>query len=343
MPADPPDRGRPDGATLADLGEDAVLAQILSRLARAGPPVLVGPGDDAAVLDVAGDTALVASTDTMVEGYDFHHGWSSPHDVGVKLAAQNLADVAAMGAVPTALLVSLAAPADLDLAWVRGLADGLAEECARAGAAMAGGDLAGADRIALTATALGRLAGAAVLRSGARPGDTVALAGSLGRSGAGLALLQSGVGPRVADPVLAGLVRDHLAPRPPYEAGARAAAGGAHALIDVSDGLARDVRRLAEASGAVLDLAAAALAPCADLRHAAGSLGPQPCWSPDPGTWVLAGGEDHGLLACFPPDAPLPAGFSRVGTVRAGAPGVLLDGAPVDAAHGWQHFRPPRA
>jgi thiamine-monophosphate kinase len=339
--------GRPQ--TLADVGEDGLLAAILARLDRPAAPVLLGPGDDAAVIDV-GPGPLVVSTDTMVEGYDFLPEWSRAHDVGVKLAAQNLADVAAMGAHPVALLVSLAAPSDLAVDWATGLADGLAEECRRAGAAMAGGDLAGADRVTLTGTALGRLgAQPAVLRSGARAGDVVALAGQLGRSGAVLALLQAGWGRQPEDPVLAGLVRDHLAPRPPYAAGPLAAAAGATAMIDVSDGAGRDARRIAEASGAVLDLDPAAVAPGPDLLHAAAGLhaaasdGAGRCWSTDPFRWVLAGGEDHALLACFPPGTELPDGFVAAGRVLAGRPDVLVGGVPFSGGDGWRHFEPPPA
>ena len=127
-------------------------------------------------------------------GRHFRRDWSSAYDIGVKAAARSLADIAAMGAVNTALLVALAVPGTLPASWPLELADGLAAEAARAGAGIVGGDTARADSVLLSVTALGDLAGRRpVLRSGARPGDVIAVAGPLGRSAAGLALLSAGV------------------------------------------------------------------------------------------------------------------------------------------------------
>jgi thiamine-monophosphate kinase len=319
--------------TVAALGEDALVGSVIARYAASPSGVLVGPGDDAAVLEMPG--RVVISTDTLVEGYDFLRKWSTAHDVGVKTAAQNLADIAAMGATPVALVVSVATPAELPATWARELADGLADECARAGAAVVGGDVSQATEIVITATALGLLTGPAVLRGGARPKDVVALAGATGFSAAGLALLRAETG-GAGRAVLARLVRAHLAPRPGYSDGPVAAAAGATAMIDTSDGLLRDARRVAKASEVVLDLDSLALAPGEDLRAAATALG-SPAAAMD---WVLSGGEDHALLACFPLEVPLPAPFRRIGLVRADPEaGVLVDGRPYHGAEGWQHFR----
>ncbi len=329
-------RDRPP--TLRDIGEDDLVRAVLARY---GPPpaaLLVGPGDDAAVIEAPGRIAV--STDTLVEGEDFVRDWSSAREVGVKLAAQNLADVAAMGARPLALVVSLAAPPQLELAWATGLADGLDDECSRAGATVAGGDVSQAAQVVLTGTALGVLDGHVLLRSGARAGDVLALAGRTGPSAAGLALLTAAgtrAGAEALTDAAAALVRAHVAPRPPYPAGPLAAAAGATALIDTSDGLLRDAARLAAASGVLLDLDPAALAPRADLVAAAQALG-------RPGDalgWVLTGGEDHALLAAFPPDVAVPAPFAVVGRVRAAGasgPGVVVAGAPWAGPDGWHHF-----
>jgi thiamine-monophosphate kinase len=256
--------------------------------------------------------------------------------VGWKVAAQNLADVAAMGAVPTALLVGLVAPGSLPVAWVEGLADGLAAACAGTGASVVGGDLSAGDTVVVAVTALGDLRGRSpVLRSGARPGDTVAVAGRLGWSGAGLDLLRAGRAD-VGRP----LVDSHLRPEPPYAAGPAAALGGAHALMDVSDGLVRDARRMAEASGVSVDLDLERLRPDVErLEPAAAALGRAELAL----GWVLSGGEDHPLLAVFPGPA-LPGGFRAVGRVVArGADAVLIDGGPAEpVVHGlptWDHFR----
>ena len=329
---------------IADLGEDGLVSAVIARYGPSPAHVLVGPGDDAAVLDLAalGTAGLVvASTDTLVEGYDFRREWSTAREIGIKTAAQNLADIAAMGGRPTALLVSLAAPGDLAGDWAAELADGLDDECRRAGAAVVGGDVSQAHEIVITGTALGVLAGRPVRRSGARPGDVVALAGPTGPSGAGLALLQAGLGgvqgSVLPDAALAALVRAHRAPRPPYPAGPDAAAAGAHAMIDTSDGLLRDAARIASASGVCLDLDPVALAPGPDLRRAAELLGtPEAAFG-----WVLSGGEDHALLACFGPDVSLPAAFRPIGRVLPvgeDGPKVLVGGRARAGETGWTHF-----
>ena len=326
-------------ALLREVGEDGLVSALLARYAAPSAVLVVGPGDDAAVLDAAG--RVVVSTDTLVEGADFRQEWAGGADVGAKVAAQNFADVAAMAARPLALVVSLAAPPDLPVAWADDLAAGLDDECARAGAAIAGGDVSQADEIVVTGTAIGVLPGAPVLRSGARPGDVVALAGAPGASAAGLALLAATGSPEAAaalSPSAAALVRAHLAPRPPYAAGPDAGRAGATALIDTSDGLLRDAGRVATASGVRIDLDLDALAPDADLRSAARAVG-------DPALaarWVLTGGEDHALVACFPRGAAMPASFRPVGRVLDAAGDgrgeVLVDGSVWTGPDGWRHF-----
>ena len=246
---------------LRDLDESGLLARIFPLYADALPrpwgSVPVGPGDDAAVVGAPAGT-VVATTDSMVRVRDWRDEWSSGHDVGVKVAAQNVADVAAMGAEPTGLLVSLVADPETAVAWAEDLARGIASVAREAGAPVVGGDLSSGPPgvVVVTVTALGDLRGRApVLRSGAQVGDVVAVCGSLGRSGGGLALLLAGHVPEAG----AGLVRHHLAPRPPWESGPIAADAGATALVDVSDGLVTDVGRVARASAVGVDLDGAVL------------------------------------------------------------------------------------
>jgi thiamine-monophosphate kinase len=330
------------GSTLRDLGEAGLLRRIFPLL-PAGSHTLLGPGDDAAVV-AAPDSRVVVTTDLMVEGRDFRRDWSTPQDVGAKAAAQNLADLAAMGAVPTALLVALVAPPDLDPDWATGLAAGLAEGCAGTGAGVVGGDLSSGTELVVAVTALGDLEGRApVTRDGAEPDQLVAVAGLLGHSAAGFALLQAGYGapqPHSAqtDPTFAPLLAAHRRPASPLAAGPAAADAGATAMLDLSDGLVLDAGRIAEASGVVVDLDLTALA--ADINQvsdAATHVGA------DPTAWVLGGGEDHGLLATFPQDASLPAGFRVIGRTVVPAPGaqptVLVDGRPWTGPAGWDHFR----
>jgi thiamine-monophosphate kinase len=287
----------------------------------------VGPGDDAAVLRVgAGD--LVATCDLLVENRHFRRSWSSAADVGHKAAAQSLADVAAMGAEPLALLIGFGAPGDLSATWAQECQAGLVEEAARGGAFVVGGDVVSADSIVLSVTALGRVTEAGpVLRSGARAGDVVALSGPTGMSAAGLAVLGRGfTAPRLA-------VTAHRRPTPDYAAGPLAARSGAHALIDVSDGLLADLGHIARASGLAIDLDPALLPVPEAVQAVAAALG-----RADPLAMVLTGGEDHALAGCFAP-GDVPAGWFVIGTVEAGEPAVTVAGDAYAGDQGHVHFR----
>ena len=311
--------------TISDLGEFGLIEEIAAALPRSDRAV-VGIGDDAAVL-TAPDSRVVATTDLLVEGRHFRRDWSGAADIGAKAAAQNLADVAAMGAVPVALLVGFAAPGDLAVSWARDLVAGLAAECARAGATVVGGDVSGAESVVLAVTALGDLAGRdPVTRAGARPGDVLAYAGVLGESAAGLALLEAGrTGP-------ARLIAAQRRPAPPYHAGPEAAGLGATAMIDVSDGLLADAGHLARASGVQIDIGTDRFPGNPALTAAATALG-----RPGPLDWVLTGGEDHALAATFPAGRELPGSWTVIGQVREGR-GVLVNGNAVTGRAGWNHF-----
>jgi thiamine-monophosphate kinase len=316
--------------TVGSLGEFGLIAALTARLPQhAG--VLLGPGDDAALL-AAPDGRVVACADVLVQDRHFRLLPGGGGDVGRKAAAANLADVAAMGAVPTALLLGLVAPAELDAQWLLDMATGLATEAAETGAAVVGGDVSAGPLVVLAVSALGDLQGRApVRRAGAGVGDVVAVCGRLGDSAAGLALLEAGLGPRHPD-----LVSAHHCPRPPYAAGPRAADAGATAMIDISDGLLADLGHVAAASQVHIDLAEVALSPDDRLRAAATDL------AVDPADWVFGGGEDHALVATFPPDTSLPPGWRGIGWVHAGAPGVTVDGAVRVGHAGWDHFRETR-
>lgn len=310
-----------------------MLARVFPRLPDASVTE-VGPGDDAAVLR-APDGRFVVTTDTMVHGPDFRLAWSTPHDLGWKAAATNLADVAAMGAVPTALVVALAAPASTPVSLLEGLADGLRDACAALapGCGVVGGDLATSSTLTIAVTAFGDLEGRPpVLRSGARPGDVVAVSGALPLAAQGLDLLfaRAVAADGAPDAALAAAVRSEfpaevgaqLAPTPPLADGPRAARAGATSMLDVSDGLPIDARRIARASGVLLDLDSALLGP---LTGGAG----------------LRSAEAHALLATFPAGAALPGGFTAIGLVRPageGGPGVAVDGTPYDERGGWDPF-----
>ncbi|MGQ0576157.1 MAG: thiamine-phosphate kinase [Pseudonocardia sp.] len=311
--------------TLRDLGEFGLIARVTSGR-RQPATTLLGPGDDAAVV-AAPDGRVAACTDVLVVGVHFRLDWSSPEQVGRKAAAANLVDVAAMGAVPTALLVALACPPDTAVAVLTGLADGLWAEAEAARAGLVGGDVAASATLTLAVTALGSLEGREpVTRGGARAGDVLALAGRIGWAAAGLAVLQRGLRAPGA------LVGAHRVPEPPYAAGPAAARAGATAMIDVSDGLLADLGHVARASGVAIDVRAAALELPQCLVDAGAALGV------DPMSWLLTGGEDHPLAATFPAGVALPRNWVPIGEVRAGDPAVTVDGAPYDATAGWEHF-----
>jgi thiamine-monophosphate kinase len=312
----------PVDATLADVGEFALLAQ-LAGLFPQGEHVLVGPGDDAAVLRVR-TGHVVVSTDLLVEGRHFRRDWASAEDVGHRAAAQNLSDINAMGGTAHSLTIGLAAPPDLPAAWAVDFAKGFAAECALVGASVVGGDLSRASEIVIAFTVIGACLQAPDLRSGATPGQVVALVGRQGWAAGGLAVLGRGFrSPRV-------LVEAYRRPEPPYDAGPAAAAAGASAMIDVSDGLVADAGHLADDSGVAIDLHRSAFDVPEPLQAVAAATGS------DPMALILGGGEDHPLLATFDAGA-VPAGWTVIGAVGEGE-GVTVDGAAYDGPTGWTHF-----
>jgi thiamine-monophosphate kinase len=322
-----------DGAdpTVGELSEGEILRAVL---ARTGPSAAdVGPGDDAAVLDPAGGR-IVATVDTLVHGPDFRFAWTGGRELGWKAAAVNLADVAAMGARPTALLVALAMPDDTRLSFVTAIADGLRAACEALapGCVVEGGDLTVSDTLTVAVTALGVIEQGErpVLRSGARPGDVLALAGEAGHAEEGLRLLFTRFRDAQGNPVPvdrallttaeSSALDAQLRPAPPVALGAAARRAGATAMMDVSDGLAMDAGRLADASGVTVDIDPGAL-------------------GDDPGR-AMTGGEDHALLAAFAPGATPPDGFRPIGrVVTRGEHAVLLGGAPYAGRTGWDPYR----
>ncbi|MCP3426255.1 thiamine-phosphate kinase [Rothia sp. AR01] len=345
--------------TVGEASEDELLTEIRAVIdehnaaaaARAPGRTLLGPGDDCAVLDLTGGRTVL-TTDTQTSGQDYLLEWPCGYrtrgfDLGWKSAAQNLADVAAMGAEPVSLVISLTLPPETPVAFVGEMARGYAAAVLALGApgcSIAGGDLGSGGELSATVAALGLTRGEPVRRSGAREGASSRRRDrgpSGGRAG-------SAAGARTPP----GSVRgdgDGALPRrragrpgglparpcPPLALGPAMAAAGARAMIDVSDGLLRDGGRVARASGVAIDLREEPLNALVDpLREAARRLGA------DPWEWVLGGGEDHGILACFPQGAPLPEGVVAIGscrTLKQGAPPVSIEGRAREDL-GWDHF-----
>lgn len=305
------------------MNEDALIALFAPRLPSTDAEVL-GPGDDAAVISIDGD--LVVSSDVLIENRHFRKEWSSAADVGWRAAMQNLADIDAMGAVATALQVTLAAPPETDVEWVLGFADGLREACEPHGVGVVGGDLSGANEIAISVTVMGETHGTApVTRADAVAGQVVAVAAPLGAARAGFEQLTRGL------TIDQGTIDLFLRPSPRIGAGLEAALYGAVALMDLSDGLLRDATRIAHASEVGIALESAKVPVHAGARQVAEHVGA------DPVEWALTGGEDHHMLAVFPRESAVPEGWIIVGETTDAHEGLRVDGvAPVSL--GWDHF-----
>ncbi len=319
--------------TIGSLGENESLKRTISRL-NASQHALVGPGDDSAVIS-APDGRFVVTTDTMIEGHDFRLDWSTGYDLGWKAVASNIADVAAMGAVPTALVVAVSAPARTEIHWLESFADGLRDACERLapGCGVVGGDLAASEQVMISVAAHGSLEGREpVLRSGAQIGDIVAVAGTLGRAAAGLALLQSAN--RDAISAYDALVDTQRRPQPPITSGVDAAVAGANSMLDLSDGLAKDAARIAKASGVTIQIDRLQLQGFeAVLEEAARAI------EANEFDWVIGGGEDHSLLATFPSDVVIPRAFKPIGVVLPVGHAPVMLGANPMPEYGWDSVR----
>jgi thiamine-monophosphate kinase len=307
--------------------------------AKVGPSrqdVALGVGDDAALLTVPAGHELVACTDTLVDGRHFPVG-TRADDVGWRALAVNLSDLAAMGATPAWATLALTLPA-IDEDWLEGFVHGFAALAAVHQVALVGGDTTRGP-LTITVQALGFVAsGTALRRSGARPGDLIYVTGWPGDAAAGLALIEGRlVGQGANRGALEGKFRR---PEPRVAFGQRLR-GVASACIDVSDGLAQDLGRLASASGVAATIRAAELPLSRALYALAGESRAL--------DFALAGGDDYELLFTVPPGAR--QAFASV-TASAGAPachcigeiaagrGVRVQGerGELPVPRGWDHF-----
>lgn len=333
---------------LAELGEFALIERLRQIVAVERPDIVVGIGDDVAVLAAQGDTLLLATVDSQVEGVHFLRQRTPPAQLGQRALAVNLSDIAAMGGSAEYGLISLGLPASLELSWVEELYRGLRAEADRWGVALVGGNVARSPgAIWIDITLLGRARRDELLRrSGARPGDLVCVTGKLGDSAAGLRLLHD---PALAEVVGDGeaLVARHLAPTPRLaEAAVIARSRQATAMIDLSDGLSSDIGHICTRSVVGVQLWAERLPITADVRAIAGATGVAP-WQ-----LALSGGEDYELCFTVPPAMAdgLAAAVLRetgtpvtiIGEVLTAAEGRsvrLPDGTetPLEA-RGWEHF-----
>ena len=304
-----------------------MIRNLSGLLPPAPPEVLVPIGDDCAVLRIGGSTWAAAS-DMLVSGRHFK-GWATPAGVGYKAVAVNVSDVAAMGGTPRFVLVSGAAP---DPETALGVFEGVAEACGEFGVYPLGGDTTRAEALTVDVAILGELDAAPVLRSGARPGYLLAVTGELGAAAAGLLALEE------EKDDFQRLKARHLRPRPRVEAGRAAARLGVGAMIDLSDGLASDVRRVCEASGVGCTVDLDLLPVSEDTRELAASLGQ------DPRVLAATGGEDYELLVCAPEQVlrtlagTIEVPVTIVGEVTESGVDFRRGDGTVEKLSGWDHF-----
>ncbi|MDP8946731.1 MAG: thiamine-phosphate kinase [Actinomycetota bacterium] len=310
------------------MNEFEIIRKISGNLPQPPPEVLVPVGDDCAVLRL-GERDWVAATDMLVCGHHFE-GWATPEDVGYKAVAINVSDVAAMGGTPRFVLAS---GGSTDPQTTLRCFGGILEACKTFGVYPLGGDTTRASALTVDVAILGELFAPPLLRSGASPGDLLAATGELGASAAGLLALQNGAsGPER-------LIRKHLRPEPRVGVGGVAARLGVGAVIDLSDGLASDVRRICERSGVGCQVDLDLLPVASDTRTFLESL------ERDPKILAATGGEDYELLISASAStldalaACVEVPVTVVGEVTDGADVVFRRGdEPVETLSGWDHF-----
>jgi thiamine-monophosphate kinase len=329
------------------MGEFELLARLRERLPGNGPQVKLGSGDDAAVTVPKGATAT--SVDTIVDGVHFRREESDLRTIGRKALATALSDLAAMGAEAGEAYVALGVPEDLSEDDLLALLDGLVEQGAATGTSLAGGDLTRAPVLILAVTVVGHAADAEglVTRSGAEPGDLLVLTGEIGAAAAGRLLLDDpNLATAVPEDTAARLRARQLDPRPRLRSGLALAAVGAHAMIDLSDGLSGDAAHIARASEVALHIDAASLPLAKGVAEVAAAAGR------DPLQLAAAGGEDYELLAALAPASLEQAStaigeaaettLTSIGEVATGAEvEIRLPGGGRLEAQGYDHFAEP--
>jgi thiamine-monophosphate kinase len=327
-----------------ELSEDQLIEAIARVLSGEEPGVVLGIGDDAAVVRPGpGDTVL--TTDLLVEGVHFERGTISARDLGAKAITVNVSDIAAMAASPRYALVALAIPADVDAAWVMELYGGMRDACSEHALALVGGDTNRAELVVVSVTVVGEVSpGRALTRAGARVGEAIVVTGVLGGAAGGLALSRSD--PKLlSEPWAHALLEAFERPVARVGEGRVLARAGAGAMMDLSDGLAKDLSRLCAASGVGARIRSGEVPVSPPLVAGAEALGV------DPLRLALSGGEDYELLATMRPDAidaaraELREGFgvalTHIGEVVEGGDLVAVDPDGTERPlepEGWDHF-----
>ena len=326
---------------------ERTLIRRIRESTRPTAGVVVGIGDDCAVLEPTSGQRVLVTTDLLLEDVHFRRRYAEHGDVGWKAMAVNLSDIAAMGGRPRWALVALACPHETTLDEVEAFYEGARDLADRHAVAIVGGDTTASPAGWLVNVTLLGEAASPVLRSGARTGDVVAVTGPLGRSAAGLAILDLANAPAGIDrAALTEVTSAHLRPAPRVAEGQwLGAAGGVSAMIDLSDGLATDLAHIAEESGVHCRVEIERVPTSPAVLEVARALGA------DARAWATGGGEDYELLLTCDAEAfdRLSDGLAHatgtrlhaIGRVtRAGAGVSFVDagGRPVAAAAGFEHF-----
>ena len=323
---------------MAKWSEGELIRYISEIFAKANSDLIVGIGDDAAVV-AAPSAPLVVTTDMAVEDVHFKSAWSSASEIGQKIAAANLADILAMGGTPRYLTVAMSATGDEELEWLLDIARGISRETQKVGAQVIGGDLSRGSKIVISITAIGELVDRQepVLRSGAEIGDEIVISGLPGWSAAGLIALQRGLSGDLLDQAIA----RHKVPEIDYQF-VKFFSHTANSLCDISDSLLIQGEQIASASGVQLEIDGDLIAKhpqFAALTKIANLLGVSVF------DLALSGGEDHVFLATRAP-SPTTAeeSVNAVNQVSAHVIGKVREGSGVRLLHvatpqpGWQHF-----
>lgn len=351
--------GGSGGPTVGETGEFELIDRLVRILGTASPESPAGPGDDAAVLGPRRTNTLV-TTDVQEEDVHFRRSWTLPAELGEKVLEINLSDIAAMGGVPTVCLVSLVLPPELPLRAIEDLYRGLRRAAVRSGVKVAGGNVSStrSGRLSIHVTQLGNTVRGLVCRDGGSPGDLLVVTGIPGLAALGRQLIERSSGPeslwengpalpawrrepRLQGSVARAALARFLTPRARVREGPLLAGLGATAMIDVSDGLAGDLRHLAAAGGTGVEI---------DLERLPRPAGVDALCTSAGADWqelALAGGEDYELLFSIPEsrwiEATRPRGsrFSVIGRLTSGKQGLTVrdrHGVRPLFEEGFHHF-----
>ncbi len=322
--------------SLSSLGEFGLIKRFISKLSRRNSNILIGPGDDCAVVKPTRRPILL-TTDMMIEGIHFRRDWADPHQIGIKTMRVNLSDIASMGGKPLYTLISVGLPKSFKLSEVDRLFSGMHQAAREEGVSIVGGDTNCSDRLVINVAVIGEGGKKVLPRSGAKVGDNLYVTGNLGASALGLEALKRGKKSRFEK-----FIRRHLEPLRRVAVGQRLSSlRGIHSLIDISDGLVSDLGHILEASGVGAEVFVDDIPIEKSFEKSARSLGVNPL------TFKLGGGEDYELLFTASPRVKVPdkiggvpvTGIGKILPRGSGLKLIYRQGRPLSRLFtGFRHF-----